>query len=883
MNGYNNYIRSFSKLSAVWLFVAVWWGFILFSPLQYHNEIIRTDLMFLLTGFLFLIILGFYKKQEPPYFKKNILLILPVTLLLIPFYISIFYLKDVTLSFFLIITALLMLAYSIGFSPFIKISWMLFLSTLALAITNIVMNSLRGSPAACANFFSPQISFLLNIFGGKTASVSGTIFFKGKRITCDLIKLGFYPWLAFTLSFCILIISSKGRKGIIPVIVSFFLHYLFLLFRFSWLVLKIPSSMFAGPPTFNLLYWRFPLYSFAPLIPLWFLIILNINLTDFPYPPKIEAVHIKKIDVPICILLFLVAVSFTLYYTFPGFLTHQKINIIIDEIHSQWESTIVDFNKEITGILAENSYHSFLDYLRHFHQINILTEKSLDDTKSIPEGVKIIHEERITRKFFDEIQRQSPESKTVLILKCITKPFSEDEIEAIKDFVFRGGCAFLIGDHTDVFFINKNLNELSTSFGIRYKQNSIYFIDGGWVITEPKDYRLHPVTSYLDKFIWATGDSIETKTPAFPLIYSSIVCFADEVNYFYENFFGNTRIDAEEIFGSFCIMAGAEYGKGKVAAFTDSTCFNNYLMFTVGRRELIAGINRWFGSMKSYNLFLWLTLLLAVSLSILILKLGKEKPSYYLFLLFILSGCIVGFILSKSFKNSVYTPPQSLIPLPDKVLIDAAHEPAHCLSYGNSESFISDTSYDNLIFNIGRINLFPNIVYTGEMTKDILGTTGSLIIGCPRKEYIKEEKQDIYDFVINGGSLLLIEGANPDSTINQVANMFDINFRLDLSREKIYQIKKNLSGAVNDLPINPAWVDGGEVLFSSDGLPIISYLKKGKGLIVILGDDSLFMKRNPSPYLTMFQCNLMECLIKKDIKGLKSINWNYLEWEYGEG
>ncbi len=883
MNKSRECAQTFFKLSALWLFVAIWWGITLLSPLQFHNNIIKNDIPLLIIGFLIFIIIGYYKnkKHKDSFSKKNLYLIIPFFLSLILSFITIFNFQDTTLSFFFVTLSLLLFAYTVDFHSLKEISWLLFLASISFIITSSFMNSVRGRPEIGSHFFCRQISYLLNIFGGNSSSVSGTLLFKDKKITCDLIKLGFFPWLAFTITYSFLILSAKGRRRFTTLIVSLIIHYLYLLLRFAGLSIIIQNSMFAGSLPFNLLYWRFPVFSFSLLALLWLIIICQANLTISTIIPESFVINFKREDIPIGIVLFLIGVFFALYLLFPGFISRQKIHIVIDEIHSQWESTLIDFDERISGTLAENSYHSFLDYLRHFYHVTILTDKTPGEVESLPEGVNVIHENILTPEVLNKIADQFPGSKTAMILKCVTKPYSYDEIKNLRDFIFKGGCAFLIGDHTDVFFINKNLNELSTSFGIRYRQNSVYFTDGGWAVTDPKDYKLHPVTSYLDRFIWATGSSLELSPPAFPLIYSSFVCFADEVNYFFDNFFGNTRIDAEEYFGSFCIVGGSKYGEGKVVAFTDSTCFNNYLMFTVGRREFIAGVYGWFGAKRIYNPFAWIILALILCLAILLIMNRRLNRSglLYLILVFVSFGCIIGYIVSNRLNKLIWAPPKPIVPLPPKVIIDSAHNPAHCLSYGNSEIFLSHTSYDSLMFNIGRIDLFPSIIYKGKITNDILDKDSCIIISCPRNGYTKEEKKDISDFVLNGGSLLLIEGANPESTINQIANLFDLNLRLNPYRNKIYEMKKELPDLRKDYPINPAWIDGGETLFESQGMPIISFRRMGRGFIVFIGDDSIFMKKNLAYYLSTLQCELVKALINKDEIALRNINWNYLEWE----
>ena len=63
-------------------------------------------------------------------------------------------------------------------------------------------------------------------------------------------------------------------------------------------------------------------------------------------------------------------------------------------------------------------------------------------------------------------------------------------------------------------------------------------------------------------------------------------------------------------------------------------------------------------------------------------------------------------------------------------------------------------------------------------------------------------------------------------------------------------------------------------------MPIICLKREGKGLILDIGDDGLFMKENFRYFgkeLVTLQCNNMKALLHKDEDLLKSMNWNYLE------
>ncbi|MGA1841089.1 MAG: hypothetical protein ACMUIU_10730 [bacterium] len=809
--------------------------------------------------------------------------IIPLISLLVLDLIMIIYFKYITITFIITSACIILTGQITDIEPVINAGSFLFLSSLGLGITQAIMNIFRGRPGTGSRFFASQVSFLLKLFGKDADVVVSSLFFQGKKITCDLMKMGFFPWLAFVLGFIAFILVAKGkaRRKIYVIIGGILIHYIYLLGRFSVISAITPNIMFAGPVTFNLFYWRIPIVSFVFLIPLWFFLLYESSFFEFNNPIyDLSPVRFVKRDLWIFFAITCSVFLFTLCFVFHGFAKPRKIHCVIDEIHSDWESTLIDFNAGIFGSMAENSYHSFLDYLRHFYPITIMTNKPVMDPGL--EGVELFNTPIITPDVLNSIKSRHPETQPVLILKCVTTPFFSEEIDTLKDFVLNGGSLFLIGDHTDVFFMNKNLNELSNHFGIRFEQNSVYFIDGGWVITDPLNYRIHPANQFSKRFIWATGDSLKISRPAFPLIYSSHVSFADEVNYFYENFFGNTKIDADEVFGSFCIMAGSRYGKGKIIAFTDSTCFNNYLMFSVGRRDLIAGVFGWLGSKGSRNPFPLLAYLSFCFLGVVLIKRwpGIDKL-IYLLIVGIIIGWSAGYILSVSLNYYSYPRPAPIKPLPDKVIIDASHNPLHSMSYGNSESFLSSTSYDNLLYNIGRIDIFSRIFYEGVLTKGDLEGSSCLIIASPTKKYCEKEKNSIKYYVRKGGSLLLVEGANLGSSINQIANLFGFHFRLDPYREKVKKMKETLvSNNRENLKINPGWVDGGISVFEYDNMPVICYKREGKGLILAIGDDGLFIKDNFQNFtveLVNYQCDIVSALLSKDENALESIRWNYLE------
>ena len=74
----------------------------------------------------------------------------------------------------------------------------------------------------------------------------------------------------------------------------------------------------------------------------------------------------------------------------------------------------------------------------------------------------MITSERITSEVLD---RATQGKKGVLILKCVTSAYREEEINAILEFVGKGNGLILIGEHTDLYGMVTNLNPICEKLG----------------------------------------------------------------------------------------------------------------------------------------------------------------------------------------------------------------------------------------------------------------------------------------------------------------------------------------------------------------------------------------------------------------------------------
>ncbi len=818
-------VRLASRILGVWLLIVAWWGTLLIVPLYTYSMVVRSHLTYILLFSIILLFLGSFRRNIVR--KTSYLWIFPITTLITCFILGTLFYGFSLLTLLILAVALLLITdfSKLGFlTRFMLIITLIFFG---LEICTLITGFTRTCPGLISGFVAPQISFVLNLFGQSTAIINGFIIYQSERIFFDLIKSGFYLTLGFYVGFIVLALESKisNKRRVALVALGGGIHYIFMLCYSIFVALTIPPSAYAEINQFHEIYWTKIITFFFILTLIWFLIFKKFASKEgitwhLPEP------NISRTCIFLGFFLFLLIFSIFATYNFYGFRDSTNTVIVFDEIHSEWESTILDYNTTDFGMISENNFHLFADFLSRFYQIYIITDKNV--TLPLDYG-HLIHAKKI-----DEQLLKFDKSKIILVLKCPTKPLPEEEIETIVEFVKDGGSLLLIGDHTDVYLMNTYLNNISKHFGITFHSDSVYMIEGGWIVTDKNDYIHHPTTHYLNEFLWATGCSLSVQPPARAIAFSPFPSFNDHGDYHKEFFLGDGEINPCEICGSSPIMAVSEYGKGKVFAFTDSTCFNNYLFFTPGKRELIAGIIQWLSYSNAFDPFKILFFFSSLGLIFIAIYFKTKSLSTLLFLLIItaplssLSGYAVAFYLN----DQTYEFPDPVHQLPPQILFDDSHKSSHCIAFGNSTFVLREDSYSNFYSSVGRLDMYPTLNYKQSLTPDLLRDYSILIIISPKKDFSKEEITAIQNYVKNGGGLLLIEGATHVSTINKVANIFNITF--DLRPAKI-----NISSYPSHT--NPTKIYGGKPM---QNVTFASYLNYGDGLVIALGDDLLFTDQN---------------------------------------
>ncbi len=235
--------------------------------------------------------------------------------------------------------------------------------------------------------------------------------------------------------------------------------------------------------------------------------------------------------------------------------------VLFDEGHGEWETTAREMDTEWYGMASTYNYDSLYQWLSDYYEIGRVSGR---------------------------IDQASLERGDVLVLKTPSVPYTPSEVAAIVAHVQRGGGLLVIGDHTNVFGTTSVLNPVLAPFGLKLGYDATYRLrDGGFTVYEPR-CAIDPVFQHVPRYDFLTSCTLRGGLFALPLIYDSRI-LTNAADYSTRNFFPETRFAWTSTFGAFLQAAGVEAGRGRVVAFTDSTCFSNFSLHMDGYTGFLLG------------------------------------------------------------------------------------------------------------------------------------------------------------------------------------------------------------------------------------------------------------------------------------------------------
>lgn len=612
------------------------------------------------------------------------------------------------------------------------------------------------------DILSPTFSFFANILGLKTSVNNGIIFVQTFQqtypFTTTFEKLGFFTWFNFMIVALLIIILTYRKIKILRSILIFFTA------SFLYLILRFITFIHIYINTIDLeIFWNpfYMLLSFLPFSLLLMKILPLKNTLIYNDCLKIFKINRKQILALIFIFIFMFSILAVFAFQDPG--SKKSGRILIDEYHSDWEDTTKALNKTWYGMLSTYNYYSWAEWLNYYYYIE---RNNVTITSTILENYDI------------------------LILKSPTNSYSNEEIWSIIQFVDRGGGLYLIGDHTDVFGMNTFLNQVSENFGIRFKTDATYELGTGMMsIYKPDNMFPHPIVQNLDRFNFMTSCTLQAPLNSENVIIGNRL-ISEPGTYSTENFFRESVASPESEYGLLLQVAAVKYGKGRIVAFSDSTVFSSFSMFSDGYKDFTFGVMEY---LNRANLYSYVnTILIGIGFISLIvtLYLLRNERKIKIFLLFIFAG-----LLSASTAIPVFSYYNEInYPVPQahsdyiKVCFDQEYSDFNISLQPSLGLFNEKNNYGTFYVWTQRVGCVPSI----EKTLDNAIKTGDIIVIInPIKSFRSEIIETIINFVENGGKVLLMDSiTNGYSTANELIGNFGMWINYNTLDQSLY-IKSN--------------------------------------------------------------------------------------------
>jgi len=602
------------------------------------------------------------------------------------------------------------------------------------------------------DLLTPLISSLANFLGFHTSVNNNLLFLQTLQqvspVSITWEKLGADFFLYMLLGALVLfVLFSKKRLILKNIIILLITMGVYAILRFLGILALYASttdlSMFWNPLLMTL--------SFLPFA----LLLMKL----LPFQDNVEAViheptiGRKKKRMVALVLLFLLmsAVLGGFLYQDPG--SMKKGRILIDEFHSEWEDTLRPMDTTWYGQLSTYNYYSWAQWLGYYYIVEKNTNESL--TQDLLANYDI------------------------LILKCPTESYTTLEIQAIKDFVSKGGGCYLIGDHTNVFGMNTFLNQIAEEFGFRFNTDATYELGtGNLSIFIPDRFYSHAIMRHVTQFEFMTSctlepTSLEASLRIEPIIVGNRI-ISEPGTYSTENFFRESVSSPDSEYGYLLQAAAIKQGAGRVVAFTDSTVFSSFSMFTDGYPTFTLGVLQYLNrtnTSPSLNLMCFvLAIILFISVSVL-LKSERKITILWMVLVTGLLAFPTTASLCSYLVDSAYPLPSALTNY-TQVCFDQQHSSMNIFLKPTASLGREANNYGTFFVWTQRLGLVPSI----EPSLNDAARNGDVIVIInPSVLFTETEVNLLTGFLERGGHLLLMDSVrNTASTANDLLGGFGI-------------------------------------------------------------------------------------------------------------
>ena len=807
------------------LFLSTSWLF--FIPIFISSDFI-VGLFILIVGIIF-ITLAFWKDHFEKINKKYLIILIPLLIFIfvIPF--------PYSLGSIILTVGVLFYCVKIYVLKNEKANWIplgISLSGVILIVQTLFFPFyfIFSSHNHRVDVLSPVVSSFGGFFGLKTSVNNGIVYVQTLQQTYPFTttweKLGFYPWFNIMIGALFLfLLLLKHKKIGIYIIIFFLFSGTYLLFRYIFII-------FFFTQTKNItLFWN-PVILIISFIPLALFLMkfatfkdIYLNLDSF----KIFKLNKNQTLAISMIFLFVFSLVGAFVFQDPG--TPKQGRILIDELHSDWEDSTKVMDKEWYGKFSTYNYYCWAELLSKYYNVTKNIEKDLTYSYL---------------KNFD-----------ILILKCPTDLYSDEEIKDIVKFVNNGGGLYLIGDHTNIFGMNFYLNLVAENFGIYYLSDATFSLEtGDRTVYKPDLLFSHSIVKNVDRFEFLTSCTLIAPINSENVIVGNSI-LSEPGTYTTENFFRETIGSTDTGYGLLLQVAAVKYGKGRVVAFTDSTCFSNFCIFMDGYKNFNLGTIEYLNRINNLNHLNNILILISIISFIISIYLLKKNTKNKILFIFIFSGFLSFSIAAPFFSyiNDI----NYQIPSEKTDFCKVCFEQEYSSGISSYILYSGSNNLENLFGTFfvwtQRINCFPS---NEKTLKNALDIGDVVVVINPTKQFNDEDCELIINYIDQGGNILLMDSIlNKESTANQLLKHFNLSIDYETINEPIFKYNNPISDFYNENKITNNLsiinctigniskpflkINGGmETYINFKNETSISVIEEGKGKILVVVDSYTF-------------------------------------------
>ncbi|MBN1972275.1 MAG: hypothetical protein JW787_01450 [Sedimentisphaerales bacterium] len=486
----------------------------------------------------------------------------------------------------------------------------------------------------------------------------------------------------------------------------------------------------------------------------------------------------------------------------PG--TRKQERVAVDEFHSNWERTDKPFDTEWYGQESGYNYACIYDYCSRFYNMSRLTAA---------------------------IDKTTLNNCDVLIVKVPTSRYAPEEISYIEQFVKRGGGLMLVGEHTSVFNSGTYINDVAQIFGMRFRYDCLFDIDTTFEQLYHPPVVPHPIIQNMPPLNFAVSCSIEPTAKIGLAVIRSTGLKNLTADYHVSNYYPQVENLAQMRYGAFIQLWASQHGKGRVAAFSDSTIFSNFATFEEGKAELMLGMIEW---LNHENPRFNVTILLIISGLIVftagVILSGKSNNTW----LIIMTSALLGWAAASGSAKTIH---KYSMPLPQakRPMVNVTIDRTICSVPLSRSGFISGQKNGFGIFERWILRLG----YFTSRKQGIDAISGDLVVFTyPNLSVSNEYREAMVNYITNGGKILILDSPeNTNSTANSLLYPFGININRTVPQNGQLKTPENWPA----IKIDSAYpIEGAEPFLWANNIPVGASLNFGKGTVTVISFGSKF-------------------------------------------